>query len=76
MAAAGEVAEEVVVVVVDRILGESRQAAVWSYLRLMPTVLLIAAARVENPVEKFENSALKFNICMSGMGIFDGSDGV
>lgn len=68
---------EEVVVVVDWILGESRQAAVWSYLRLMPArVLLIAAARVENPVEKFENSALKFNICMSGMGIFDGSDGV
>ena len=37
---------------------------------------MIAAARVENPVEKFENSALKFNIWMSGMGIFDGSDGV
>ena len=36
MAAAGEMAEEVVVVVVDRILVESRQAAVWSYLRLMP----------------------------------------
>ena len=35
MAAAGEMAEEVVVVV-DWILGESRQAAVWSYLRLMP----------------------------------------
>ena len=76
MAAAGEMAEEVVVVV-DWILGESRQAAVWSCLRsLVETVSLIAAARVENPVEKFENSALKFNICMSGMGIFDGSDGV
>ena len=68
---------EEVVVVVDWILGESRQAAVWSCLRsLVETVSLIAAARVENPVEKFENSALKFNICMSGMGIFDGSDGV
>ena len=70
-------AEEVVVVVVDRILGESRQAAVWSCLRsLVETVLLIAAARVENPVEKFEHSALKFNICMSGTEIFDGSGGV
>ena len=38
--------------------------------------MLIAAARVENPVEKFENSALKFNICMSGTEIFDGSGGV
>ena len=67
---------EEVVVVVDWILGESRQAAVWSYLRLMPTVLLIAAARVENPVEKFENSALKLNTCMSGTDIFNGSGGV